>query len=427
MSDSRRRLLQQWKERQIAAKYRSDGGPGSGNWGHAGVKGQRGGSAPGGGSQHRYIGPSGDYTSFAKVKSAYAKPHDFSHEELSSLPGGSIVIAGSQVYCTLKLSSSSHSTYFDSEFKVVSAQKVLDQVKLNGGKAKVAIPSTDEDTMMAFAGLKKPAEQNPADLKQPVQAPPAQNATANAEQPIEYGSLSTQSLQDKLDSTPILKGAKSLEVFGPVTEKTWATMSTEDKEIAYAYTKGSLFVNEPLHGVPYLGPKPIDGVTAINSLTKSIDNSLTPQDCVMFHGVNQEGFKSLMGLKDLSDDSLDSAIGKVGKDDGFVSCGVEEGKGLLHHTVNMRIFVPQGSKCLYVEPFSSWGDGACSSSWNGKVTQKTVGDECEGILQRGGGYHMLSWKKENGKILADFALVGQDYSDCTEAKFGKYTKKVPKD
>lgn len=45
----------------------SDGGPGSGNWGHSSVKGVRGGSAPGGGTANRLGTKEGGYTSEAKA------------------------------------------------------------------------------------------------------------------------------------------------------------------------------------------------------------------------------------------------------------------------------------------------------------------------------------------------------------------------
>ena len=46
-----------------------DGGPGSGNWGHAGVKGKVGGSAKGtGGKQHRLTTPSGGFTSRSEAE-----------------------------------------------------------------------------------------------------------------------------------------------------------------------------------------------------------------------------------------------------------------------------------------------------------------------------------------------------------------------
>lgn len=49
---------------------RLDGGSGSGNWGHASVKGRRGGSAPGGGKRNRISTKGGTYTSQAKQRRA---------------------------------------------------------------------------------------------------------------------------------------------------------------------------------------------------------------------------------------------------------------------------------------------------------------------------------------------------------------------
>lgn len=46
---------------------REDGGPGSGNWGHAGRPGHRGGSAPGGGKSNRLATPDGGFTSASQA------------------------------------------------------------------------------------------------------------------------------------------------------------------------------------------------------------------------------------------------------------------------------------------------------------------------------------------------------------------------
>ena len=46
-------IIKYHKRRQARLDGRIDGGPGSGHWGHVGVKGQRGGSAPGGGKAFR--------------------------------------------------------------------------------------------------------------------------------------------------------------------------------------------------------------------------------------------------------------------------------------------------------------------------------------------------------------------------------------
>lgn len=52
-----------------ADEINQDGGPGSGNWGHAGRPGKLGGSGKGtGGKQHRLSTPSGGFTSRAQAE-----------------------------------------------------------------------------------------------------------------------------------------------------------------------------------------------------------------------------------------------------------------------------------------------------------------------------------------------------------------------
>lgn len=92
----------------LGDRVNTDGGSGSGNWGHVGNPPNRGGSKGGGGVNNRIDLPNGSHTSISKEEekaehgagqnSAYQKwslelrkPHPLSVKELDSLPAGSVV------------------------------------------------------------------------------------------------------------------------------------------------------------------------------------------------------------------------------------------------------------------------------------------------------------------------------------------------
>ena len=60
--------LEELFEQEVGEEKRGDGGPGSGNWGHTGVKGQLGGSAPGGGVSKRTGSKETGFSSEAKER-----------------------------------------------------------------------------------------------------------------------------------------------------------------------------------------------------------------------------------------------------------------------------------------------------------------------------------------------------------------------
>ena len=60
--------------------------------------------------------------------------------------------------------------------------------------------------------------------------------------------------------------------------------------------------------------------------------------------------------------------------------GVAKGEGFGGDII-WNIYLPKGSKYMYIEPISKYGDGA-GLNWDGKSTQTSFG-ESEALLQRG--------------------------------------------
>lgn len=109
---------------RYAQDGRLDGGAGSGNWGHAGRPGKRGGSARGGGVHNRMTAEGGGFTSFSKAQKEYAKPHSFDPSadgQISWKQKGTKLISGGTAYVyrpkTNTFEGPDHTLYDSSKFK----------------------------------------------------------------------------------------------------------------------------------------------------------------------------------------------------------------------------------------------------------------------------------------------------------------------
>ncbi|MDO4191065.1 MAG: ADP-ribosyltransferase [Bacteroidales bacterium] len=70
----------------------------------------------------------------------------------------------------------------------------------------------------------------------------------------------------------------------------------------------------------------------------------------------------------------------------FITCGLPTGtsKGTgFEDLVTIEIHAKKGTKCMYIEPFSEFGEGAKSSNWDGTLGQTEISGENETLIQRG--------------------------------------------
>lgn len=400
---------QKLKDMQFAVRFlqgrfdsgREDGGPGSGNWGHAGRPGQIGGSASkesgmSGSVANRYKTPDGGYTSFAKERRKVATPHQTSTTELRSMPVGTRLMVDGKAYTKI-----GDTKWQDKDGNEIGSY-TLNKSECWEKKVKLAVPKSAEAEFMKDKGEKGAVSEKPKKSKEPKKEEPK-------------STFSSSYSEERLANARRLKGNESLEVYKDNIENAWSTFDQETKDDLYKYTTGSSFVNEPLHEISYVGPK-YGGSQAIKNLTAAIDKCEIPEDTYLYHSLKTDGFMKTFGITDMSKSTLDSLVGKFGSNNGFTSCGASEGHGWESEDyydtkpVKMEIFAPKGTKGIYVEPFSHYGKGADSSSWDGKITQTEVGKEDELILQRGGQYKFVGWNYSGGEYHIQVQLVGQDPS-----------------
>lgn len=210
-----------------------------------------------------------------------------------------------------------------------------------------------------------------------------------------------------------------------VSGNRWRAADDTMKDSAYQYTSGSGKFNRPLRGYSntwnnYKGVGSVNinnegGAKFIEGLTRFIDGSQYPDDVVLRRGIeSREGAKAFFGNIRLNIASGDESslrkalLGKVFKDEGFTSCGVSEGKG-FSGVCNLKILAPKGTKMVYAEPFSKYGDGN-QRDWDGRSKQSSFGSEQEVILQRGSIFQVLDVSVVNGKTNVTLEVIGQDTS-----------------
>ena len=211
-------------------------------------------------------------------------------------------------------------------------------------------------------------------------------------------------------------------------------ISKDEKYAAWDYTNGSGKFNRPTRGYnggwsksqfKGVGNVPLDnegGEKEIIELTNLLDKSFLPQDVWLNRGIESwDGVESFFGipqnvLQQATQEELEEMlVGKVFYDPGFWSCGSSKGTG-FSGAAKANIFCPQGSKGLYVEPFSYYGkkpDGYGINreeglNWDGITNQTTFSTEFETILQRNGGYLITKVEKlPGGSFFFDCDLVDQ--------------------
>lgn len=230
-------------------------------------------------------------------------------------------------------------------------------------------------------------------------------------------------------------GKAADQAYRPKSGEVWRAATTTEKDAIFEYTRSYSKFNEPLRGIEYgtnkfLGVGNVDLDTIgmsysgfkrgevkqkIDAMTSIIEKSSYDDDIWLQRGCRLSGMDKFFGIdsKDFYLPESELAAKLLGTEPieyAFMSTGVAKGKGLnIHGGVLMNIYAPKGTKMMYVEPFSSFGNGA-GRSWDGFSTQSSVGGEAEMILQRGTQFRVIKVEKSNGIIYIDLEVIRQGVS-----------------
>lgn len=85
---------------------------------------------------------------------------------------------------------------------------------------------------------------------------------------------------------------------------------------------------------------------------------------------------------------------------------VAKGTGFSGDVI-FNIYAPRGTKMMYCEPFSGFGNGS-GRNWDGIIKQQTFGSESEMLLQRGTTFKITKVEKSNGTWYIDLDIVAQN-------------------
>jgi hypothetical protein len=206
-----------------------------------------------------------------------------------------------------------------------------------------------------------------------------------------------------------------------VCGKVWQSATKAERRAIYDYTSGSGGFNRPLRGYDRswssfkgIGKVSLDNegrAGAIKEMTRLIGKSSYDIDVWLQRGVETpSGAASFLGIPESSlrnwtqDRLRKELLKKKIADEGFVSCGSAKGQGFSGYIFN--IYCPKGTKMMYAEPFSAYGNGG-GLKWNGITKQKSFGHEDETIIQRGTTFRITKVEKKGSSTYFDLEVISQ--------------------
>lgn len=238
------------------------------------------------------------------------------------------------------------------------------------------------------------------------------------------------------------------EIMSKYAEDIWKRLTREEREVAYLYTSGSRYINEPLFGRYYGGDKfDLDGKLISNkgrehaNILTSIIEKAKPLENPMWVE-HTEDFNAFLGrfgidLRRMSEAEAQQFLGTEAVNLPFTStsCAADslftklESAALRREigyngtppTIRMQILLPKGTKGLYCEPFAQWGDGKiyknkkhrygdAAVNWDGKSrldAGHNAGDQVEFLLQRGSKFRIKGIKKIGTTWNVEVELIEQ--------------------
>lgn len=190
----------------------------------------------------------------------------------------------------------------------------------------------------------------------------------------------------------------------------WRNATDEEKNAIFGYTSSYHNINEPLRGLTYYGSAAdtqlgLDRIPLMESIINKsyYDKDIWLQRCGGMVELKKFG---LSNYAYATDAEIMALVGKEGTEGAFTSAGVAKGKGLGGNVIT-NIYAPRGTKMMYAEPYSSFGNGS-GRSWDGIAKQSTFGSESEIILQRGTTFRVTKVEKSGNTWYIDVEVINQD-------------------
>ena len=190
----------------------------------------------------------------------------------------------------------------------------------------------------------------------------------------------------------------------------WRNATDEEKNAIFGYTSSYHNINEPLRGLTYYGSAADTqlGLDRIPLMESIINKSYYDKDIWLQRGGGMVELKKygLSNYASATDAEIMALVGKEGTEGAFTSAGVAKGKGFGGNVIT-NIYAPRGTKMMYAEPYSSFGNGF-GRSWDGIAKQSTFGSESEIILQRGTTFRVTKVEKSGNTWYIDVEVINQN-------------------
>lgn len=361
---------------------REDGGPGSGNWGHAGRPGSVGGSAEGGGTHNR-IEEESSYTSLSQIRRALSKPHYISKEEVLKLRAfsGSILIVDGKRYIMSSTGPKDKETGEKEDPEGIGRLILKNVTNKKYENAKI----TEED--------RKAAE------------------------------ITKESFKEAFNPSK----EESFKEYAGKTAELWKTLDQKTKDALYEYTNHDAFILNSRIRFAKASDEDVKGEyenfnERIDLITEAINKSISDRPVVLHRNIEPQFVERMFRLTPgfLTDSeeygernyipkqNLDKLIGRIGTEDSFGSAHSNSQLYYGEGEIDLEILAPAGTKMLYMEPFSKYGGGK-GPKWKGELDQEYISVENETLLQRGTSYQIVGHRKTYRYQVLQVAIVSQDY------------------
>ena len=224
------------------------------------------------------------------------------------------------------------------------------------------------------------------------------------------------------------KKAVHKELIGDAGEA-WNKLTDAEKEAVVDYTNGSYIeMNKALYKGTYNDETcDVDTKYEIDNCTTALDKTSLSKDVWTERGTNLSKAASSLGI---DEDRLEQAfhnsdvlaeiqrelIGTSKVQDGFLSTSPAKGASYADvQAVCFNLFLPKGSKAMYVEPISMYGSGQYSSGlykgWDGKDHNPECNGEFEMIVQRGSSYRFTRIYVADNTLYIDADVTTPDLKD----------------
>lgn len=117
-----------------------------------------------------------------------------------------------------------------------------------------------------------------------------------------------------------------------------------------------------------------------------------------FFGIDQ------MKYTRMTNNELQTLVGKTITENAFTSCGSAKGCGFTYSNI-INIYCSKGPKMIYTEPFSHYG-GSRGEICDGQ-SKTALRSELETLIQRGTTYRVVKVERVYGRTFIDIEVVAQ--------------------